>query len=189
MRARTLGVLISMVVVGLFSARNTFQHSVGSARSGVGVPGAPVSMVRLSIDRDPLKPCPSLLAVMRTITMVASILGKPFTDAFGGWGRRAAKLNAVEVSGANFGSATRKPRDEKYDVWVEGQSSYHTTDGLDGRRRARASVLYAGGDMVVAPGVIVGALYQRDWLSDTATTLGQNRDGAGGWSVLISVCA
>ena len=155
----------------------------GSVRSGVGVPGAP-DFDGPIVDRP--RPAKAL----------------PFTfsgDADDNNGRfnfsaslsqmrsavraeEAAKLNAVEGSGANFGSATRKPRDEKYDVWVEGQSSYYTTDGLDGRRRGRASVLYAGGDMVVAPGVIVGALYQRDWLSDTATTLGQNRDGAG-WMV------
>jgi hypothetical protein len=93
--------------------------------------------------------------------------------------QETAKLGASEQSGAVIGRGSRRPGDDKFDVWVEGQSSYYTNDGIDGRRKGRASVLYAGSDMVVAPGVIIGVLYQRDWISESATALGQNRDGAG----------
>jgi len=93
--------------------------------------------------------------------------------------QETAKLNAAGQPDATSGQGAKRKGGDKFDIWVEGQSSYYTNDGIDGRRKGRASVLYAGSDVVVAPGVIVGALYQRDWLRESATTLGQNRDGAG----------
>jgi adhesin/invasin len=93
--------------------------------------------------------------------------------------QESAKLGVSEQSGVVTGRGSRRPGDDKLDIWVEGQSSYYTNDGIDGRRKGRASVLYAGSDMVVAPGVIIGVLYQRDWITESATALGQNRDGAG----------
>jgi outer membrane autotransporter protein len=93
--------------------------------------------------------------------------------------QETAKLGSSEPSGLASGRGSKRQGNEKLDIWVEGQSSYYTNDGIDGRRKGRASVLYAGSDMVVAPGVIIGVLYQRDWITESATALGQNRDGAG----------
>ena len=99
----------------------------------------------------------------------------------------AAKLAADTQTARNAGvdvklAATdpkRRQRDDIFDIWVEGQSSYFTNDRADGRRQGHASVLYAGADVVVRPGVLVGALLQRDRISESSTTLGQNRDGTG----------
>ena len=73
----------------------------------------------------------------------------------------------------------RRQREDVFDLWVEGHSASFKTDRTDGRRQGQAAVIYAGADIVVAPGVLVGVVFQKDWIKETSTTIGQNRDGAG----------
>ena len=70
------------------------------------------------------------------------------------------------------------------DVWVEGSSAYFTNDRIDGKRRGHASVVYAGTDVILMPGLLVGIMGQADWMADsnsgsTSTTGSQARDGRG----------
>jgi outer membrane autotransporter protein len=89
---------------------------------------------------------------------------------------QSARLNGQ--SGPAIGSSSRR-KDDIFDIWVEGQSSYFSKDGIDGRRQGHAAVVYAGADMIVRPGVLIGVMYERDWIAESSNTIGQNRDGAG----------
>ena len=99
----------------------------------------------------------------------------------------AAKLAAADVSaranGLNFSPYNpngKKKGDDTFDIWVEGQSSYFNTNNpFEGRRQGHAAVLYTGADVIVRPGVLLGFLYQRDWIKDSSPLAGLNRSGEG----------
>ncbi len=65
------------------------------------------------------------------------------------------------------------------DIWAEGSSSYFTTSRIDGRRQGHAAIAHAGIDMIVVPGLLVGVMASTDWMAETSTTVGGNRDGRG----------
>ena len=98
-----------------------------------------------------------------------------------------AKLGAARSSDSAAqhnasGTPQRRPGSDTFDVWIEGQSAHFTTDRLDGKRQGHAAVVYSGIDMVVRPGLLVGVMAQRDWISDQATGLGSSQSRSGtGW--------
>jgi outer membrane autotransporter protein len=65
-----------------------------------------------------------------------------------------------------------------FDVWVEGMSSYFVNDRIDGRRQGHASILHAGADAVVMPGLLVGVMGSWDWVADSGDG-GLQREGRG----------
>ena len=98
-----------------------------------------------------------------------------------------AKLAGVRdgtaVAGLTPGSLAReRARKDAFDMWVEGSTAYFSADRFDGKRSGHASVLYAGADQVVMPGLLVGVMFQRDWLKETSSIIGQNSDSQG-WMV------
>jgi uncharacterized repeat protein (TIGR01451 family) len=89
--------------------------------------------------------------------------------------------------GSSSGDGRRRKTSDFFDVWVEGQSSFYNNTNPSNRSKGHVAVLYTGADVIVAPGISLGALVQRDWISETSTapgsssaaTSGQKRDGAG----------
>ncbi len=65
------------------------------------------------------------------------------------------------------------------DVWAEGSSSYFVNNRFDGRRQGHASIAHVGADTIVMPGLLLGVMGSYDWMAETSSTLGQNRDGRG----------
>ena len=94
--------------------------------------------------------------------------------------REAAQAKeTANLAGSGQAPASNGTASSKFDIWFEGQSSYFTSNNLGGQRQGHSGVLYSGVDAIIAPGVAVGMLVQHDWIADSSSTLGQNRDGAG----------
>jgi outer membrane autotransporter protein len=74
---------------------------------------------------------------------------------------------------------TADPPPPRFDVWTQGSFSYYSQDRIDGKRQGHAGIFFAGADYVVAPGLLVGALVQMDWMNESTQTLGRNADGQG----------
>jgi len=89
---------------------------------------------------------------------------------------QAAKLG---VNGNGAAQASKGKHEDLFDVWVEGQAAYFKSDQGGARRQGHAAVMYAGVDAIVRPGIAVGVLLQRDWVSEHSTGSNQNSDGAG----------
>ena len=91
-----------------------------------------------------------------------------------------AKLAGLSTSGFGLTGATPRTasRSGAIDVWVEGNSSYFVNDRIDGRRQGHASLLHAGVDTVVMPGLLIGVMGSWDWMGDTVNG-GLARDGRG----------
>lgn len=94
-------------------------------------------------------------------------------------GLGAASLGISPTASSAARASSRPPA---FDIWVEGTSSYYSTERIDGKRQGHTAVMFAGADYVVMPGLLVGVMAQMDWMSETSSALTQNRDGRG-WMV------
>ena len=92
---------------------------------------------------------------------------------------RAASLGIVQGQGQAAPAASGGGRPGSVDVWVEGSSSYYADNRIDGRRQGHAALAHAGADVIVMPGLLLGVMGSLDWMSESATTPGQSRDGRG----------
>ena len=67
-------------------------------------------------------------------------------------------------------------------VWSEGYFSWFDDDLARASRNGDFQVLYAGGDILLGPNVMLGLLGQVDWMDEKSNRLGSNIDGQG-WMV------
>jgi hypothetical protein len=92
------------------------------------------------------------------------------------------KLAVASGLGLTPGNSSErtKSRPAAADVWIEGTSSYFTSDRPDGKRSGNAMVIMFGADYLVRPGLLVGMMAQFDRMGDSAKgTQTLARDGRG----------
>ena len=66
-----------------------------------------------------------------------------------------------------------------FDVWVEGHYSHFDDDQGNADRSGHLGVMYVGADYLVTPGLLIGALVQFDWMTDTSNVQQTSADGHG----------
>jgi outer membrane autotransporter protein len=66
-----------------------------------------------------------------------------------------------------------------FDLWVEGHYSHFDDDQGNADRSGRLGVMYVGADYLVTPGLLIGALVEFDWMSDTSTVQQTSAEGHG----------
>jgi uncharacterized repeat protein (TIGR01451 family) len=66
-----------------------------------------------------------------------------------------------------------------FDLWVEGHYSHFDDDQGKGDRSGHLGVMYVGADYLVTPGLLIGALVQFDWMTDTSNVQQTSADGHG----------
>jgi hypothetical protein len=67
-------------------------------------------------------------------------------------------------------------------VWSEGYLSWFDNDLARASQNGDFQMLYAGGDILLGPNVMLGVLGQADWMGEDSNRLGSNTDGQG-WMV------
>lgn len=67
----------------------------------------------------------------------------------------------------------------RLDFWAEGAMSYSSDTSTGLRRQGHAALLFLGVDYRIHPAILVGALVQFDWMSETTSAPGTNASGQG----------
>jgi len=135
--------------------------SYGDA-GGSSVPGGLKDPVRSELGRLQGRSDIANAAGMSDIKVSAS-LSQMQADAAAREREKLTEAGLVYNPPYGYNVAVLQPR---LDVWVEGHIAKYT-DGLGGiDREGNFSILYAGGDYVIRPGLLVGALVQFDRTSE-----------------------
>lgn len=96
-----------------------------------------------------------------------------------------AQMQAYARSQETMNAAGRKPADTqspgvgRFDAWMEIHFNRYEADLNGPQNRGHFNVAYAGADYLITSSILVGALVQMDWMSQTSRMLGASADGYG----------
>jgi hypothetical protein len=96
---------------------------------------------------------------------------------------RAAKDSGPDVPmglGATSRSTIeRRAEPSRFDVWAEGAMAYYADRSIGTAQQGHAALLYMGVDYRIHPAILLGALVQLDWVSESTSALGASASGQG----------
>jgi uncharacterized repeat protein (TIGR01451 family) len=105
--------------------------------------------------------------------------------------QNADEMRAARDSGPNvpmgLGATSRSTIDRRaepsrFDVWAEGAMAYYSDNSIGASQQGHAALLYMGVDYRIHPAILLGALVQLDWVSESTPALGASASASGqGW--------
>ena len=85
------------------------------------------------------------------------------------------------ISDAEKGTADTSP-EGRLNVWTEGRTVNFSRTTIDGKTKGTTDLISTGADYVITPNLLVGAMSQFDWNSDSNGGISQSHSGQG-WMV------
>ena len=73
----------------------------------------------------------------------------------------------------------RRAEPSRFDVWAEGAMAYYSDNSIGASQQGHAALLYMGVDYRIRPAILLGALVQLDWVSESTSGLGMSASGQG----------
>ncbi len=85
----------------------------------------------------------------------------------------------MALGGPGRPSPASRNSTSRFDIWAEGMMSYYSDTALGPKQQGHAALLYVGADYRIHRAILVGALVQFDWISETASALSSSASGQG----------
>ncbi len=82
------------------------------------------------------------------------------------------------ISEADKGVADISP-EGRFNIWTEGRTVNFSRSTIDGKTRGTTDLISTGADYVISPNLLVGAMSQFDWNSDSNSDILQSHSGQG----------
>ncbi len=96
---------------------------------------------------------------------------------------RANQVAIDDEAGMGLGSMPRRQPHvappSSVDVWAQGSIYYYNDDDFNAHQQGHTSLIFAGADYLIRPGILVGLLVQSDWISERSAGLGTSASGNG----------
>ena len=83
------------------------------------------------------------------------------------------------LGATNRSTIDRRAEPSRFDVWAEGAMAYYSNDAVGTSQQGHAALLYMGVDYRIHPAILLGALVQLDWVSESTSGLGSSASGQG----------
>ena len=85
----------------------------------------------------------------------------------------------MALGGPGRSPATKDGPLSRLDIWAEGMMSYYSDTALGPKQKGHAALLYTGVDYRIHPAILIGALVQLDWISETGSPFSVSASGKG----------
>ena len=89
-----------------------------------------------------------------------------------------SRHSVFSISETDKGAADTSP-EGRFNIWTEGRTVNFSRSTIDGKTRGIADLISTGADYVINPNLLVGAMSQFDWNSDSNSDISQSHSGQG----------